>query len=113
MSESVEELREEVEALKQRLAEAEDWSDGIQMVLQNLLPFLLRGHPEIEKIQGLMKSASERFESGAADPDGPPLGAYEPSKMLYRQLAILGVWPGVDSETFVEEAIGRRQCSAD
>lgn len=97
---SEEALRREIAELRQRIEEVDSWANGLHNALSAVLPFLLRGHPEAGKVAGLLRSASERYDLLSARPElaesPEELVGLEASKMLYRQLAILGVWPGVD-----------------
>lgn len=92
--------QEELRQLRLQLQEAEDWANGVFLALQQVLPALLRGHPEVKKVQALLAGRDQRFEElrrhpERAEPDERPT-LHEPGKMLYRQLALLGVWPDMD-----------------
>jgi hypothetical protein len=90
-------LQSQIDALRAELKTTDDWATGIFLTLEQLLPFLLRGHPELAKIEQLLKHSEQRFEElsqhpeRAEDADETP-EKYEASKMLYRQMALLGVW---------------------
>lgn len=109
---SDEALRQEIAALRQRVDEAEAWADGIQQSLVEVLPFLLRGHPEVSKVESLLRSSSQRYEVLRAHPEraesaDETAGLYESRKMLYHLLALLGVWPGVDPGKAAEQSLRR------
>jgi hypothetical protein len=91
-------LQSQIDALRAELKTTDDWATGILLTLEQILPFLLRGHPEIAKIEGLLQSSEQRFEELVAHPEraedaDETAEKYEAAKMLYRQLALLGVWP--------------------
>ena len=93
-------VQEELRQLRQQLQEAEDWATGVHRALEAVLPFLLRGHPQATQAQAVLASMDRRFEElrrhpDRAEPDERPT-LHEPGKMLYRQLALLGVWPDID-----------------
>ena len=97
----IESLRQEIAALRRQIDETDDWANGIQQVLVVVLPFLLRGHPEAGKVEGLLRRYADRYDELLAHPeraedrhDTPE--KLEAGKMLYRQLVALGVWPGFD-----------------
>lgn len=94
-------LQSQIDALRAELKTTDDWASGVFLTLEQILPFLLRGHPEIGKIEQLLKRSEQRFEEliahpeRAEDADETP-EKYEAAKMLYRQMALLGVWPDKD-----------------
>lgn len=95
-----ESLRQEISELRTKLAELDDWTNGIQMALVAVLPFLLRGHPEAAKAQDVLQAADQRYEELLAHPERAESAdetatLYESRKMLNRLLALTGVWPGV------------------
>lgn len=92
--------RQALLALQAEMNATDDWANGIQMMLVQILPLLLRDHPNVKKIQRLLERSDSRYEELLAHPEraeeGESAGQYEAGKMMYRQLAILGVWPDVD-----------------
>lgn len=105
MSDEIQKLRQEIAELRQQLEYTDDWAGGVQNVLRYVLPLLLRGHPEIAKVRDLLKADSDRYEELELHPeratvDDLPLATYEPAKMLYQQMALLGIWPadGLDGK---------------
>lgn len=111
MDGEIQKLRQEVAALSAQIDEMGDWANGIQVSLLQVLPFLLRGHPEVEKVQRLLEQSHARYEELKAHPrrggknETPAL--YESRKMLYRHLALLGVWPDIDANKFAQESMQR------
>lgn len=108
----IESLRQEVAALRQQIDEVDDWANGIQKALIVVLPFLLRGHPEAGKVEGLLRHHSDRFEELTAHPEraeakDETAALYEAGKMLYWQLAILGAWPGIDPAEAARRSLAR------
>lgn len=106
MSDEIQQLKEEIAALRRTIDETDDWASGFFLVLVQVLPFLLRNHPEIDKIHGVMKEAHDLYGELLAHPErdteGVPAARYEAVKMLYQQLALLGVWPNVDPKDVVK-----------
>jgi hypothetical protein len=107
-----EQLQQEVAELRARLEAADDWASGVHRVLLDVLPHLLRGHPEVAKVQHLLLHADQRYQELLANPAssegaGDTPGLYEPAKMLYRQLALLGVWPDVDPQAAAQQSLER------
>lgn len=109
----IELLRQEIAALRQKVSETDDWASGIQQALIAVLPFLLRGHPDVGKIEGVLRHYSERYDELLADPlqaetPDATAGVYEAGAALYRQLAILGVWPGIDPAAAAQQTLARQ-----
>lgn len=113
----IEKLQKEVEQLRNELAElrleidgVDDWGNSIHNALVATLPFLLRNHPEVEKVQGLLRRHCERYEELSENPEraenGEKAARYESSKILYKQLAVLGVWPGIDPLEAARKELG-------
>lgn len=105
-------LRQEIAELRARIEAVDDWAAGVHKVLADVLPFLLRGHPEVEKVHQLLQQADQRYEELTAAPagaEGPGenAGLYEPAKMLNRLFGLLGVWPGVDPQQAARESVER------
>jgi hypothetical protein len=104
----IESLRLEVAELRRQISATDDWANGIQQALVVVLPFLLRGHPEAGKVGDLLRKSSERYDELIAHPDKEDAAElHEAGKMLYRQLAILGVWPGVDPAAAAQQTLDR------
>lgn len=107
----IESLRQEVAELRRQIDEVDDWANGIQRVLVTVLPFLLRGHPDAGKVEDLLRDHSERYDELSEHPEraskDEPAALHEAGKMLYRQLAILGVWPGIDPATAAQQTLDR------
>lgn len=91
--------RQALLALQAEIQATDDWANGVFLTLVQVLPLLLRDHPNVSKVQHLLKAADDRHEELFAHPEraeeGEPAGLHEAGKMLYRQLALLGVWPCV------------------
>lgn len=98
MSES--ELREEISQLRAEIDRMNNRSNGILLVLSELLPPLLKKNPEIAaQLEYLWRNAADEFDSLA--PPGTqlveldatePLETLEVQKILYQNLGLLGVW---------------------
>lgn len=117
MQKELDALRREVAQLRREIDATDDWANGIQHLLISVLPHLLRGHPEVEKVHGLLRSAAERYEAQQAKPPrrGKALQHWrqlEARKMAYHLFALLGVWPGVDSAQAAEESLDRARARA-
>lgn len=83
-------LREEIDRL-------DDWANGLYLVLLNVLPFLMKAHPEMARqVEPQWRSAAERFEAladGARSDDGETAELLEARKMLHSVLTLLHAWP--------------------
>lgn len=105
-------LRQEVAALRAQVDATDDWAIGVFLALETVLPYLLRGHPQVEKVRDLLQAQERSYEDLLAHPhkEGDVHGhasRLEAGKMLYRQLALLDVWPGVDSKAVVRQTLER------
>lgn len=107
------ELRSEVERLRAEIDRVDDWANGIYALLADVLPHLLRHHPNVEKVRHCLQAADDRYEELRAHPEraeeGEPAGLYEARKMLHRQLALLGVWPNGDPAAAARPARAKRR----
>lgn len=96
---SDEALRAEVERLRARIEEVDNWANGVFAVLQDVLLPLLKAQPELARhLEPRWRSAAEDYErlrAGGSLPEEAdmPLEQLEPAKMLYRQLTHSGAWP--------------------
>jgi len=106
---AIEALRREVAQLRNELAAEVDWANGIHHLLLAVLPSLLRGHPEVEKVRGVLAAAAKKYDELLAHPHrarpDERLGLYEAKKSAYRALAQLGVWPGGDPPEATMDAL--------
>lgn len=98
MSDETELLRREIAQLREQIEAVDDWANGLLLALVQVLPHLLRGHPEAGKVQRLLQACDERFEELRLHPERSQESAdtaalLEASKMLHRQLAALNTWP--------------------
>lgn len=105
-------LRQEVAALRSALEATDDWASSVFVALELVLPFLLRGHPQVEKVRDLLHSQAKSFEELQAHPHlqgqlRGKTGHHEAGKMLYDQLALLGVWPGVQPQEVARRTLER------
>ncbi len=76
----------------------EEWTNGLFVVLINVLPFLLRQHPDLaQQLESQWRGAAERFEqfdvTEERNAEGETAELLEARKMLYRMLTLLQVWP--------------------
>lgn len=86
-----------VEPLRAEINKVDDWANGLFLVLNDLLPFLLRTHPELaSELAPRWRTAAESFdriqEGQAAEPD-EPLELLEARKMLFRMNDLFKLWP--------------------
>ncbi|RLM23643.1 hypothetical protein BIY29_10090 [Brenneria alni] len=110
MRESELELRREIAELRAKIEVVDDWATGMQRVLADVLPPLLRGHPQIAQIHQRLQAADRRYEVLQADPSaaepGVRAGLYEPGRVLYRLFGIYGVWSDVDPDASTDKSSG-------
>lgn len=89
-------LQSQIDALRAELKQTDDWATGIFLALEKILPPLLRGHPELAKIEQGLKDAAQRFDTLNANPvcaeNGETAEQYEVAKLLHQAMARLGVW---------------------
>lgn len=105
-------LRQEVAQLRAQIEVTDDWASSVYTVLLLVLPSLLRGHPQAEKVRDLLHAQAQGFEELQAHPEhegelNGKASLREAGKMLYYQLAILNVWPGVDSKEVIRQTLER------
>lgn len=89
-------VAEAVAPLRAEISLVDDFANGVFAVLLDVLPFLLRQHPELaEKIEPLWHKAVNDFELAKAgrDPDKQTPEFYEARKMLYRIVELMRIWP--------------------
>lgn len=103
--------RQALLALQAEMQETDDWANGIQTMLVQILPLLLRDHTNVKKVQHLLAQSDSRYEELLVHPEraeeGETAGQHEASKMMYWQLALLGVWPDVDPAEAVRHSLAR------
>lgn len=98
------EIGKAVAPLRQEIDQLDDWANGVFAALADLLPPLLRKHPDIAAdLEPLWRYASERWQhlqqpqaQGQAVDFHETEHLLEARKMLYRQLAGLKAWPTPD-----------------
>lgn len=93
-SEQIKALQQEVALLRQEIDEVDDWANGIQLVLEQVLPLLLEGHPKGEIARELLRRTAARYEQLAANPalaedEHERIGLYESAKILNAQLTLI------------------------
>lgn len=97
-------IHHETASLRAELDRVDGFATGLLGALQEVLIPLLQAHPDLaEKIEPVWRRAAERYDRDAAGQTeqlDEPLEMFEARRMLYRQLAALGVWPGVDAAAF-------------
>lgn len=92
-------LKREVEQLRKKVEQTDEWATGVFEVLMDLLPPLLREHPEIAaQLEPRWQEAAERFARMAPAPTTPgrmrpTADRLEAKKMLYGVLRLLEIWP--------------------
>jgi len=106
------EIRQELQQLRQQLQDAERWANGVFLALEMVLPHLLRDHPQAAALGDQLHAMAERYELLLRHPEQQTdeadlAGHYEPAKMLYWQMALLGVWPGVDPQQVTAQTLAR------
>jgi hypothetical protein len=93
LKEEIAELRSQIALLKQEIDSVDDWANGIQLSLIALLPFLLRGHPEVSRAEMTLRGLRDRYLALTDRPSrDEPAARYEAAKMLYEELSLLGAW---------------------
>lgn len=106
------EMQQELQQLRQQLQDAERWANGVFLALEMVLPHLLRDHPQAAALGDQLRSMAERYELLLRHPEQQTdeadlAGHYEPAKMLYWQMALLGLWPGVDAQEAARQSLER------
>lgn len=100
--------------LREELSKLDDWANGLYLVLNDVLPFLLRTHPNLgREIAPRWQAAAERFdcidvEGHVPEPD-ESLELLEARKMLYRMFALLKLWPEPEARRPAKPAAVRRR----
>ena len=106
MSDDVHALRQEIAALRKDFDKLDDWANGIQVSLIQLLPLLLRDHSRLAAAQKMLGHSYDRHLALSLDPTNGEPGEtpelFESRAMLYRTFALLGLWPDVDPKGFAE-----------
>ena len=95
----VEQLRQEVAQLRAEIDKVDDWANGVLHALIDVLPLLLKKHPDVAAtVAPMWKNAARKFsevtmKTGQAESFSETADLLEPKKMLYEMFALLGVWP--------------------
>lgn len=105
-------LRQEVAALRAQIDATDDWASSVFLALQTLLPFLLRGHAQAAQVRDLLQGQERLYEDLQAHPHkaGDVHGhahQLEAAAMLYRDLALMGVWPGMAPDAQTQQVLAR------
>lgn len=105
-------LRQELAQLRAQVEATDDWASSVYVALELVLPYLLRDHPQVAKVRNLLQGQARGFEDLQAHPEreGGTHGKaslHEAGKMLYYQLALLDIWPGVDSKEVIRQTLER------
>ena len=92
------EIDKAVAPLRQEIDQLDDWANGVFAALEDSLRVLLVKHPGIAaELAPLWRDAAEQFDklgsSGQSEDFHQTQELLEARKMLYRQLALLHVWP--------------------
>ena len=102
LQERVAQLEAKLEALTIEVDRNDDWANGLFRVLVDVLPHLLRAHPDLAVHLGRhWKNEAERYEVLKSDPGQAEdfhdtAEKAEATKMLYRMFEALDVWPQQD-----------------
>lgn len=87
-----------VAPLREELDKLDDWANGLFVIFSEVLPALLREHPEMAaQLAPQWAGAAKRFDALQTSgqrrtKDGESLELLEARKMLYRLFAVAGVW---------------------
>lgn len=87
-----------VEPLQQRLESNEEWSHGLFVVLANIVPTLLKSHPELAaKVETHWREAAEKYqritESGQQREGCDTADFLEARKIIYGLALGMQAWP--------------------
>ena len=94
----INDLQHQIDELRAELKTTDDWATGVFYILDQILPPLLKGHPELAAIERALKQCEQRFEVLNAHPEqaedsDETAEKYEAGKILYQTLSTRGVWP--------------------
>ncbi len=87
-------MRLELDGLRAELDASDNFANGLLRVLQDVLPPLLKSHPDIARdLSPKWQQAAEDFAQGAAPSDGfvEPPEMLEPRRLIFAKLRLLGV----------------------
>ncbi len=92
------EIEKSVAPLRAEIDQVDDWANGVFAALADVLPLLLRKHPDVAgQLEPMWRKISEQYNTvdstDQADDFHQTQGLLEARKMLYRQLAVLKAWP--------------------
>ncbi len=98
---SAPDVQHQLAELQRQLSEAEEWANGLFLILSAVLPALLKDHPKAGQVADQLQSMERRYQELREHPErstdpAEVAGHLEPAAMLYRQIALLGVWPDLD-----------------
>lgn len=97
-------VQQETAALRAEIDRVDDWANGVFSVLLELLPPLLKTHPEIAAaLEPKWKASAERYEKvlqlqGQSEHFHESPEHLEARKMAYRVLLVQKAWPSHSPE---------------
>lgn len=103
-----------VEPLKAEINKVDDWANGVFAVFLDVLPFLLKLHPDLAgQLEPQWRKVAKDYDQinlhGGQPNDGEPLEFLEARKMLFRIFELQKLWPGRVRQPAVKAVPQRRR----
>lgn len=85
------ELQSQIDELRQEITRVNNWSEGIMLLLLQVLPLLLKEHPHVyDQVLASLASSEQDYQKALQGlPTDESLELLEPRKMAYQILQLL------------------------